>query len=50
LELGNHLSLLEKKDLSPIINTEASEGADNMDLDWKNPFSLVRRAIFFIPG
>jgi hypothetical protein len=33
LELGNRLSLLEKKDISPIINAEASEGVDNMDSD-----------------
>ena len=29
-ELGNRLSFLEKKDISPIINAEASEGVDNM--------------------
>jgi hypothetical protein len=31
LELGNRLSLLEKKNISPISNAEASEGVDNMD-------------------
>jgi hypothetical protein len=30
-ELGSRLSFLEKKDISPIIDAEASEGVDNMD-------------------
>ena len=44
LELGNRLSLLEKKDISPIINAEASEGVDNMDSDGEDTFSLAPRS------
>jgi hypothetical protein len=43
LELGNRLSLLEKKNISPIINAEASEGVDNMDCDGEDTFSLALR-------
>ena len=52
LELGNRLSLLEKKDISPIINAEASEGVDNMESDGEDTFSLAprsREGNFFIP-
>ena len=52
LELGNRLSLLEKKDNSPIINAEASEGVGNMDSDVEGTFSLAPRSPegnFFIP-
>ena len=42
-ELGNRLSLLEKKDISPIIIAEASEGVDNMDCDGEDTFSLALR-------
>jgi hypothetical protein len=52
LELGNRLSLLEKKDNSPIINAEASEGVDNMDSDVEGTFSLAPRTPegnFFYP-
>ena len=41
---GNHLSLLENLDLSSIINIEASEGADDMELDWEDAFSLAPRS------
>jgi hypothetical protein len=44
LELGNRLSLLEKKYISPIINAEASEGVDNMDFDGEDTFSLASRS------
>jgi hypothetical protein len=44
LELDNRLSLLEKKDVSPIINAEASEGVDNMDSDGEDTFSLAPRS------
>jgi hypothetical protein len=44
LELGNRLYLLEKKDNSPIINAEASEGVDNMDSDGEDTFSLAPRS------
>ena len=43
-ELGNRLSLLEKKDISPIIIAEASEGVDNMDSDVEDTFSLAPRS------
>ena len=43
-ELGNRLSLLEKKDISPIIIAEASEGVDNMDSDGEDTFSLAPRS------
>lgn len=41
---GNHLSLLENLDLSSIINIEASEGADDMELNWEDAFSLAPRS------
>jgi hypothetical protein len=44
LELGNRLSLLEKEEISHIINAEASEGVDNMDSDGEDTFSLVPRS------
>jgi hypothetical protein len=44
LELGNRLSLLEKEEISHIINVEASEGVHNMDSDGEDPFSLVSRS------
>jgi hypothetical protein len=44
LELGNRLSLLEKRDISPIISAEASEGVDNMDSDGEDTFSLTPRS------
>ena len=44
LELGNRLSLLEKKDNSPIINAKASEGVNNMDSDLEDTFSLAYRS------
>ena len=44
MELGNRLSLLEKKDISPIINAEASEVVDNMDSDGEDTFSLAPRS------
>ena len=44
LELGNRLSLLEKKDISPIINAKVSEGVDNMDSDGEDTFSLAPRS------
>ena len=52
LELGNRLSLLEKKDNSPIINAKASEGVNNMDSDLEDTFSLAYRSHednFFYP-
>ena len=52
LELGNRLSLLEKKDISPIINVEAGEGVDIMDSNGEDTFSVAPRSqegIFFIP-
>ena len=39
LELGNNISIVEKKDSIPIINTEASEGADNVKSDREDTFS-----------
>jgi hypothetical protein len=50
--LGKHLSLLEKKDISPIINAEVSEGVDNIDSDEEDTFSLASRSQesnFFYP-
>jgi hypothetical protein len=44
LELGNRLSLLEKKDISPIINAKVSEGVDNMDSDGEDTFSMAPRS------
>jgi hypothetical protein len=38
LELGNRLSLLEKRDISPIISAETNEGVDNMDSDLEDTF------------
>ena len=43
-ELGNRLSFLRKKDISPIINAEASEGVDNMDSDGEDTFPLAPRS------
>ena len=43
-ELGNRLSLLEKKDISLIINAEASECVDIMDSDGEDTFSLAHRS------
>ena len=43
-KLGNRLSLLKKKDISSIINAEASEGVDNMDSDGEDTFSLASRS------
>jgi hypothetical protein len=43
-ELGNRLSFLEKKDISPIINAEGSEGVDNMDSDGEDTFPLAPRS------
>ena len=43
LKLGDRLSLL-KKDLSPIVNTEANESADNMESDGEDAFSQVPRS------
>jgi hypothetical protein len=37
-------SLIWKKDISPIINAEASEGVDNMDSDGEDTFSLAPRS------
>jgi hypothetical protein len=42
LKLGDRLSLL-KKDLSPIVNTEANESAHNMESDGEDAFSQVPR-------
>ena len=43
----------EKKDISPIINAEASEGVDNMDSDGEDTFSLAPRSqegnFFYLP-
>jgi hypothetical protein len=36
--------LLEKRDISPIINAEVSEGVDNMDSDGEDTFSLTPRS------
>jgi hypothetical protein len=37
-------NLFEKKDISPIINAEASEGVDNIDSDGEDTFSLAPRS------
>ena len=42
-ELGNRLSFLEKKDISPIIDAEGSEGVDNMDSDGEDTFTLAHK-------
>ena len=39
LELGNNLSIVEKKNPIPIISTEDSEGADNVESDGEDTFS-----------
>jgi hypothetical protein len=44
LELGNRLSLLEKRDISPIISAETNEGVDNMDSDLEDTFALAPRS------
>ena len=39
VELGNHLSLCQKKDHTPIISIEASESVDNIEFDGEYNFS-----------
>ena len=43
LKLCDRLSLL-KKDLSPIVSTEANESADNMESEGEDAFSQVPRS------